>query len=438
MTRSKSVVLVAILLVSCGKEGPSDPSAGATESTAPTAPSESKADRPAATVTEDAAATPALTDSAAAMPATADTDMDTDTAENSASDARDEVFGFEMNSFDFLGWTADGSYFVLAATHRDQPGEGVQMWRVELNQVHDALTGKVVDSYRIASDFPKAGEVTDYWPEKQVRAAWKQAKPRAEWKSWLAAHPLVKNDPTTSAKGWKISAKLVASSVRKEHKFAIEVRPKGFYSHWDLVHAEHNWDDPKIARLMKLKPRIALSTSKGAESWKSITYHVPFNAAANNDDTYGLMGIGRESWKDGAIVAEPVTITGSMRPFWSPQGDRIVWAMYHSFAGVPKRLRAELSIAHFYIRTPGPQIRLVDAGIGDKQARGEVARLAAAGLPITVLGTARQPAAASEIYYRGRGGQAIARRLVEVLGSELPTKELKKPGYLDVVIVLAR
>jgi len=76
----------------------------------------------------------------------------------------------------FLGWTTDENRYVLEVTHATNwPKMDAGPQTYEVYQVHDTLTGKMMNSYRKTMDGALPTK-----RDKDVRL-WKQAKPKKAW-----------------------------------------------------------------------------------------------------------------------------------------------------------------------------------------------------------------------------------------------------------------
>lgn len=92
--------------------------------------------------------------------------------------------------------------------------------------------------------------------------------------------------------------------------------------------------------------------------------------------------------------------------------------------------------SRYYLRALGPQIEVIVSPSGEAAARSLCQRLAAAGLPVTHLSIDSTPHPQTRIYHRGASGPARAQRVASLLGGQPSTEELRKPGWLDLVVVL--
>jgi hypothetical protein len=109
----------------------------------------------------------------------------------------------KMSRVEFLGWTAGGAMYALLATHGRDLGEYGGRSLMQLRQVHDALTGKLVDCFRVKKQTP---------PSKLLARVWAQAKPEERWQDFLKARPLSHEKPSARSPDgrWQIQGKQVS------------------------------------------------------------------------------------------------------------------------------------------------------------------------------------------------------------------------------------
>ena len=88
-----------------------------------------------------------------------------------------------------------------------------------------------------------------------------------------------------------------------------------------------------------------------------------------------------------------------------------------------------------YLRVVGPQVKVIDAGAGDKSVRQAVALLEKDGLFVTALETSENPAAGHSMYYRGDAGKEAADRAAKLV-TDSRVEELSKGGWVDLIVVL--
>lgn len=323
--------------------------------------------------------------------------------------ALDTQLGFKMTRIKFLGWTEDGRRFALIATHGLDEGELGGRNQIRLRQVHDALTGNVIASFRVErSQDPDVAEDDD------LRKAWEEAQPRKAWHEWTAANRLV------GAKAYRKSpsgtTKFEAErDGRPPHgsKFVIEPTSRGFETMWSNFSLE-----PLRGSSRAPRTRITMVGADG-ERWESISYRSPFKY---------------EHVAEAVDVARNPRVEGQLEAHWSPLADRVVWVMTQKMVDVHPEMRAQ--DARFYVRAVGPQIKILDAGVGDEASRKAAEILAYKGLTPTVLETADEPSPVSKIYYRGDAGAKVAEQVAKHVPGNLPSEPLEKAGWIDIIVVL--
>jgi len=311
----------------------------------------------------------------------------------------------------FLGWSQDGRRFVVRATHGYDMEELGGQNLLALFQVHDAMTGAMVESMqveRIADDSVAADD--------PLSKAWSEAQPSTQWKAFRAENPLVGRDSATSHGDWTIETE---SMDKPPHASTLEVTASeaGIETRWD------NFDEARLQgpeRAPAQAPRLRILARRGDVTHHLITVRAPWsygdvNESRDQDDPY---------------------VTGAVRIYWSPSGDRVALVVAHRIHGAHEE-HGEMADSRWYVRALGPQIKVVDGGAGATAAHLAAARLAAAGLPITVIETSKQPAKTTAVYFRG-SAQDLAQRAAKHLGIESAVEKLDTRGWSTVVVVLAR
>ncbi|MBC8068746.1 MAG: hypothetical protein IAG13_10470, partial [Deltaproteobacteria bacterium] len=168
-------------------------------------------------------------------------------------------------------------------------------------------------------------------------------------------------------------------------------------------------------------PRIRLMWASGSERWELLD--VPLAIGA----------------RELAGLAEPdqtAVYVGTISYHWSPAAKRVVVrieAHAEHVLAVPRTVDAR-----WFLRASGPQIRLVDAGAGQRRMRVLAAQLERAGLPIAAADLDHSSAEASRIYVRARDPAAatLAERIDAALSLELPSALLERTGWTQAVVVL--
>ncbi len=311
----------------------------------------------------------------------------------------------------FLGWTEDSRRFAVRATHgydmEDLGGQNL----LALYQVHDAMTGAMLESFQI--ERIADASVADDDP---LSKAWSEAKPAAKWKLFRAKHPLFGRDSVTALGDWSIAAE-VADKPPHTSTFELTADDARIDMRW-ATFDEELLQGPE--RPPARAPRVHIIAKRGIETHHLLTIRPPWsydevNESRDGDDPY---------------------VTGSVRVYGSPGGDRVVLVVSHRVHGAHEE-HGEMADSRWYVRALGPQIKIVDAGAGAEATHRAAARLAAAGLPVTAIEPAKQAAKTTTIYFRG-DTKALAERAAEQLGLAQAVAKLETAGWSTLVIVLTR
>ncbi|MCA9612151.1 MAG: hypothetical protein KC586_05275 [Myxococcales bacterium] len=136
-------------------------------------------------------------------------------------------------------------------------------------------------------------------------------------------------------------------------------------------------------------------------------------------------------------AGETAEVAGRALAYWSPDGRRVVVVLEVDLRpggdGAP-RYRG------WFLRSAGPQIRVVEAGSGQRRAREVALRLDAAGLPVAEVALREPPVASSALVLpRGREGLGpLAERIRGVL-PRLPEPERQRVRHwADALVVLGQ
>ncbi len=311
----------------------------------------------------------------------------------------------QAHALKFLGWTPSGHRFVLRAEHHDD-AKG-RSDRLSLVQVHDALTGQMIESFVMN----EAGQAEPRGYSKLGRAA-AEAQPRGRWSERRKALQLDKRAPSgRSPTGGKL-------------RISSEQAPEGTTMSFPRseLGVAFRWSGLGTASLPDSRgPRTTIEYQQGSERWPLFEISPPFTAAE----------VVARRLPDGNAPA----VVGRLLAYWSPDQTRVV-LLFEADA----RPTGERPLGHrrWGLRGVGPQVRLVEAGAGQRRTRAIAQRLVAAGIPVAVADL-REPAAARSgiVLPRGHGAtDAVAERIRGAL-PELPAPERKRlRGWADVVVVL--
>jgi serine/threonine protein kinase len=316
---------------------------------------------------------------------------------------------FSGSACSFLGWSRDGMRFVVDMSYPDRDGVGQPLNRLRLVEVHDALTGAMVASYLVERDV--APDVSDR--DRLARAA-AEAEPHAELVHARRHLELGHIDATRAPPVGSARIEATLEGVPAGTVATVDADDHGASFRWTI--GELAAGDSELA-----PPRIRLRWSGGGERWDLL--EVP-------------LAIGP---RELAALAEPgasPVYLGSISYHWGPAAQRVVVRVEGRAEHVTAV--AQTVDARWFLRASGPQIRLVDAGAGQRRMRVLALQLERAGLPIAAADLDHSSAEASRIYVRARdaAAAALAGRIDTALGLELPSALLERAGWTQAVVVL--
>lgn len=309
----------------------------------------------------------------------------------------------------FLGWSAAGHRFVLEVDYQAEH-KGTTS-NLELVQVHDALTGLLVES------FVADREVALASPVRAFTRATTDAKPRAQWAARRDALQLHKRSPDRNGPG-RARLGITTAEPPPGTRMSLPPSPVGAAFRWEL--------DPVVAQAnpSRSAPEVTLSLERGKSSFTLLRFEPPFKS--------------HQLLARAVPGAEEVALVGRMLAFWSPEGERVLLLLESDARPTGE---VPLTRRRWAVRAVGPQIRIVEAGAGQPRAREIAAGLAAAGLPVTSLELRAPTEAQSKLVYSHdrRGAPTTAEQVRTALPTELslvPQAERLERGGPDIVIVL--
>jgi serine/threonine protein kinase len=308
-----------------------------------------------------------------------------------------------------LGWTADSRRFVLEATHVE-PGEEEPL---VLTQVHDALTGAMIESYATV----RSGRIRARYRGDMRRLA-SQAEAAAQFEARRAELDLVPPDASRKPPG---SATLEIDVDDPPEGTTSQARPvdRGFAFEWaGFV------QPPPETMARKRGPLMTTILVDGETRWPMLAIRPPF----------------RYDELAARIVAPTDTprVTGRIDYHWSPDGRRVIVLVRGQPS--PRTKDDPQRDARWFLRAVGPQIRVVEAGAGQQVAREVARRLEAAGLPTAAVSLREPLVAHSEIYFRETwpGAEDLAKRIKDTLTRDLAIEGVTDDGWTAAVIVLGQ
>ncbi len=316
----------------------------------------------------------------------------------------------EPHSMQFLGWSPEGHRFVIRADYQqDRRGEPN---RLTLVQVHDALSGTMIDAYLVSRD---AGPGISSYQSLSKLA--KTARPYDQWPARRDALKLEKGRHAAVSPGGgqlRLSANVTTPGI----KASFPASSRG------LAFKLLGFSAPEQAGLKTRCPRVTLTYARDGQDFVMAEPRPSFS--------YGQVAARREP--EGPDVA----VTGRIMAYWSPDGARI---LLHVVAEGPSG-GPPLSYHRWIIRGAGPQIRLIEAGAGQARVREVAVRLGQAGLPVASASLRQPPVGTSSLEYHGRreGAQAVANRVDRalVLPSTLTPQAGSGRNWPEVVLVLGQ
>jgi serine/threonine protein kinase len=319
---------------------------------------------------------------------------------------------FAARDVRMLGWTADSRRFVLQATHGEEAsadGSGDDV--LELVQVHDTLTGAMVESYVVGRAARLRGRHLG-----RLRRLSEQAKSFAEWearKDELSLQPVdARHAPPRGA-----TLEIETDEAPPPTAIAARATDRGFLFRWDGVPALVPMGDERARG-----PHMRTILLDGDARWELLDIRPPFT-------------LGELAARADASGATPALV-GRIDMFWSPDERRVVML---TEAGVrPAGEGRELREARWFLRAAGPQIRIVEAGAGQRLARQVARALETAGLPTAVVDLREPVVEHSEIYVRRGwpGALELGARIETALERDLSIEEVKNDGWTTAVVVL--
>jgi len=319
---------------------------------------------------------------------------------------------FSSAALQFVGWSDDGSRFVLDSTYPDREGSGPAD-RLRLLQVHDALSGAMIESFLVERE----ADPTISKGDRLARAA-AEAEPYGEWGPVRAALAVGHADPSSRAPTGVAHVELSVGPTPAGGEITTETTAQGFAFRWTV--------GPSAAGTKPVTPRIHLQWISGAQRWELLD--VPLAT-----DASGLWALRSDGQRP--------TYAGTVALHWSPQAHRVV-AIIRAEAepGEPAVPTATTRDMRWFLRASGPQIRLVDAGAGQRKLRAAAWSLQTAGLPIAAADLDHQIVDTSRTYVRARDPNAavVAATINEALGTTLPSALLDRSGWTQLVVVLGR
>lgn len=326
---------------------------------------------------------------------------------------------FSAAAQEFMGWSADGSRFVIDATYPDHGTTVTATNRLRLVEVHDALSGMMVDSFLVEREADASIPERD----RLARAA-AEAEPYDDWPTLRQELALGHAAASSLPPSGLARVEVAITPTPAGSEITTEATASGFAFRWVV--------GPAIAGETSPAPRIVLRWSSGAERWELLDVPMSITAEVLRERAEALRP------PDAQILA-PV-YAGTIALHWSPGAERVVVVIRAALepAG-PDAPRDDSTIdQRWFLRASGPQIRLVDAGAGQRKLRHAAWSLQAAGFPIAAADLDHENVETSRTYVRLRDAAAadLAAKINRALGTELPSALLDRAGWTQIVVML--
>ena len=320
--------------------------------------------------------------------------------------------GHIAREIDFRGWTADGTRFVLAVTRADIQNERAKSRRLRMIEVHDTLTGDMIESYVLSHDAgPRAR------PPRGKRArALEEAGDADAWKARSKTLELVGTEPRRTLGEGAPLLSVILEDAPGTTKTRLGDTDRGWSFRWHEM--------PPIGSEDGIGPRLVVSAQADGAAWPVIATRVPFSTAD--------VAARRPDVAPGAAM-QPAVV-GRIHVHWSPDGSRMLVIVASRI--VPSEDPEPARESRYYLRGAGPQIRIVEAGAGQAAARKAVVTLTNAGLHGGRIALREPPVAQSTVHARRGhdGADALAKEIAGVLS--LPEGGEIGKGWSSVVVVL--
>lgn len=349
---------------------------------------------------------------------------------------------FAAEALTFLGWSGDGTRFVLESTYAPRPTTAARN-DLRIVQVHDALSSLMVESFRM--DRLAAVGTSDY--DRVSRAA-AEAEPAADWPPRRDELVLDSAAARAMPPVGLARVELTIRPVAVASAITTTATSDGFSFRWNVA--------PPVGGEKAALPHVVLHWVEGNERWQLLDVGV----AAGADEIWGAYQ-----------GASSVVYAGTIALHWSPTAERVVVVVRGDVVepASPPTAAIEPTVAEptvvdpvtgavtptpppptplvsvgrfvdnrWFLRAGGPQIRLVDAGAGQRKLRAAAWRLQQAGMPIAAAEFGYETVESSRVYVRARDPAAaeLVPAIGEAIGTMLPSAILDRAGWTQLVVML--
>ena len=343
----------------------------------------------------------------------------TDAASSEAPDPALELvvpmrtqLGHIARDFDFLGWTADGTRFVLEVSRADVQDDPAQRRSLRVIEVHDTLSGDMIESYILSHE---AGARARPPRGKRARAL-EEAQDAAAWKARRKDLELVGEEPQRTIEGEAPVLTAILEDAPGTTKTRIGENDRGWSFRWHEM--------PPHGAKDVVGPRLVVEAEVEGHAWPMIVTRVPFSTAD--------VAVRRPLVAPGAAM-QPAVV-GRIDVHWSPDGSHLLAIVASRI--VPTTDPEPAREARYYLRGAGPQIRIVEAGAGQAAARKAAVQLGGDGHRGSRIALREHPVPKSVVYAR-RGHEGADELAKEIAGTlSLPFAGEIGKGWASVVVVL--
>ena len=323
---------------------------------------------------------------------------------------------FSAGGLKFLGWSTDRSRFALEATYPNRDGAAV-LNHLRLVEVHDALTGLMVNSFVVERD----ADATVSERDRLARAA-AEAEPYVEWPEVRDQLGLTATDASQMPPEGLARLELTMSPATAQDEVVTEATAEGFAFRWTV--------GPTAPDARTTAPRLALHWTSGAQRWELLEVPLSINA----DELLALRTAATKSVYAGTIALH-----------WAPQARRVLVLIRERVEPVEVAPPSSdstpvvvLADNRWFLRAGGAQIRLVDGGAGQRKLRHAAWQLEQAGIPIAAADLDHESVESSRTYVRARDPAAavLAQDISTALDVTLPSALLDRAGWTQIVLML--
>ncbi len=311
---------------------------------------------------------------------------------------------FSAQALAFAGWSADGARFVIDAQYGDRPDAPIN--RLRLLQVHDALSGAMLESYLIEREADASIASRD-----RIARQAAEAEPYDEWELARRRLRLTMLEPRGRPPVGEARIEAAIEVRTAGSEFEITPTDTGASFSWTM-----NAAPPDDAPM----PQLVLQLIDAEGRWHALEVSLGMSPQA--------------LWAAREPDASP-SYRGTITYQWSPDGRRVVLRT----SAAAERVVAPTSTveARWFVRAVGPQLYLVDGGAGQRRLRRAAWALEQAGMPVAAVDLDHAQVASSRIYVRVRDPRAatLAERIARGLAHDVPSAILPGGGW-DAKVVL--